>query len=64
MASSHLTVRINKISAFSAGKNFTLLFREEFVAVSTLVQVVLVLFQKEFQLFHEQATHDFVFSFL
>ena len=46
MTCPHLTVRINKVGSFSAGKDFALLFSEELVAVCALVQVIFVFLEQ------------------
>ena len=42
----NLAVRIHKGGSFATGEHFTLIFREQFVAVGALIQVVLVFFEQ------------------
>jgi len=46
MLGAHLAVGVYETCAFSAAEDFALLFREEFVAVSALIQVILVFFEE------------------
>ena len=61
---SHLTVGVNEGSAFSAREYFSLFLCEEFVAVGTFIEVVLILLEEQFKFLHEQPTDNFVFTLL
>lgn len=46
MLRANLAVRVHKGGSFAAREHFSLIFREQFVAVGALVQVVLVFFEQ------------------
>lgn len=49
----NLAVRIHKSCPFPTRKYLALIFGEEFVAVSALVEVVLVFFEQQLELLHK-----------
>ena len=61
---SHFAVCVDETGATFARKHFALLFREQLVAVCTLMQIILLLLQQQFQLLHKQPTHYLVFALL
>lgn len=60
----HLAVAVYEVRTLATGQNLSLLLREELVAVSALVQVVLLLLKQQLELLHEESAHNLVLALL